>query len=54
MDSYIGQTKTPLGVIFHYVNNSRNVESIYYTDVELVELGNNMSATTTGSPYLIQ
>ena len=37
---YIGQTKTTLGVIFHYSNDAREVQSIYYTDVELEQFTN--------------
>lgn len=36
---YIGQTKTILGVIFHYAGKNKKVSSIYYTNKELKQLG---------------
>ena len=51
MDYYIGQTKTPLGVIFHYGDDvTRKVESVYYTDIELEIMSNNGSSTYSGPP----
>lgn len=39
MKSYIGQTKYLDGVIFHYSNEEHIVESLFYTDQELTEMG---------------
>lgn len=36
--AYIGQTKTPEGIIFHYVGKNHKVESDYYTREELDKL----------------
>ena len=41
MSSYIGQTKTPTGVIFHYMENKEDhiVDSTFYTNEEMKVLG---------------
>jgi hypothetical protein len=53
-DRYVGQTKVASGVIFHYVGETRDVESIYYSFDELKEISHDGKENTPEMDQAIQ